>query len=414
MTVFWTPVALALCSDALAPRPPAWRALQTPHVPVTERGNGHLFGAPPSLQGLAKVGLGHEASWLLAEVAEGGSMHMQVLLQLDRNPDEPCCKLLFRAEGARKVGFLLLACEEQGSALRGMWIADALRGRGLAKELLAVWLRLCRVCALRPTTRIINKPLLSLSLSRFGFAPRHKERAMVMRVAKAAHVDTKARDQDLRRGGSSAASTARLAGERTAYVRTSFELPEAMMTAIMTESGEERQSNVAEVDARIGEALRDGTTGQDRLTLVASPQQLRRALTMRGGWTALPTSRTAVSRSGRRSLSTVSATSVASSAAAERRLEDVESNRLLEDLNRRQVAVNDGAGRRYKVCALQPGFLNVHENPGDPWRVDTVVGQLGDGAIVESVEASGDWVCHDGGGWSIRVYDGHTFLELQE
>ena len=111
---------------------------------------------------------------------------MGVTLQLDRNPDEPCCKLLFRVDGdGSKVGYMLLACEEDCSSLRGMWISESLRGCGLSKELLAVWLRLCRLARLQPTTRTINKPLLSLSLSRFGFAPRSRERCLMVHLGDA-------------------------------------------------------------------------------------------------------------------------------------------------------------------------------------------------------------------------------------
>ena len=52
----------------------------------------------------------------------------------------------------------------------------------------------------------------------------------------------------------------------------------------------------------------------------------------------------------------------------------------------------------------------VHSEPGDPWRTDNVVAQLQHGEVVESRAESGEWVSHDGGGWSIRVYEGHAFL----
>ena len=91
-----------------------------------------------------------------------------------------------------------------------------------------------------------------------------------------------------------------------------------------------------------------------------------------------------------------------------------EESALLDSLKQRVAAVEDGAGRFYRVNALAPGFLNVHSTPGDPWRTDNVVCQLQDGAVVESLREEGVWINHDGGGWSIRVYEGHAFLVLVE
>ena len=82
---------------------------------------------------------------------------------------------------------------------------------------------------------------------------------------------------------------------------------------------------------------------------------------------------------------------------------------LFASLQKRRAAVDGGAGKRYRVESLV-GFLNVHSDPGDPWRTDNVVARLPHGAVVMSVAEDGVWVSHDGGGWSIRVYDGHEFL----
>ena len=118
------------------------------------------------------------------------------------------------------------------------------------------------------------------------------------------------------------------------------------------------------------------------------------------------------------------------------------SDELLASLRKRRADIADGAGKRYRVasqvriaahtafhtacrlfptraatlCAVlslertQVGFLNVHTEPGDPFRTDNVVRQLPHGAVVESKVEQGVWVDHDGGGWSIRVYDGHEYL----
>ena len=179
------------------PVPPAWRATQ-----LAELG-GQAQGAPPCLSSLTKVGRrqGQRAAWLLGSYrgSEELDLDLDVLLQLDRNPDEPCCKLLFvrstaqvdlsQPEAARrskdrprldKVGHMLLACDEGESALRGLLVAEELRGRGLSRLLLALWLRLCAEAGLTPATRMLNKPLLALSLQRLGFTPVSAERSVVV------------------------------------------------------------------------------------------------------------------------------------------------------------------------------------------------------------------------------------------
>ena len=181
------------------PVPPAWRATQ-----LAELG-GHVQGAPPCLSSLTKVGrrTGQRAAWLLGSYRGSAepALDLDVLLQLDRNPDEPCCKLLFVRSTAlvdlslpdparrskdrprlEKVGHMLLACEEGESALRGLFVAEGLRGRGLSRLLLAVWLRLCAEGGVAPTTRMLTLTrtrTLSLSLSlslSLGLTPgRHQD-----------------------------------------------------------------------------------------------------------------------------------------------------------------------------------------------------------------------------------------------
>ena len=65
--------------------------------------------------------------------------------------------------------------------------------------------------------------------------------------------------------------------------------------------------------------------------------------------------------------------------------------------------------KKYRVDAPR-GFLNVHDAPGDPWRLDNVVEQLDHGTVVTAVEESNGWVRHDMGGWSIKTHGDHAFL----
>lgn len=136
---------------------------------------------------------------------------------LDRNPDEPCCKLLF-FEGSNRVGFMLLASEVNASSLRGMHIRNELRGQGLSRVLLATWISLCTAGDLQPTTRTINKPLLALTLARFGFTPVNG-RGHKVRV----HVGSR-RVQHRCHGRQDESSLPATGEYRSAYVRTAFEL----------------------------------------------------------------------------------------------------------------------------------------------------------------------------------------------
>ena len=237
--------------------PPAWRALQD--VPAEcLNAPGKLHGAPPCLRTLRKVGWGRDACWRLGTFDDLSNLALDVDFALDRNPDEPCCKLLFvnrTSEKRRRVGYMLLAAKEDASALRGMQISEDLRGRGLSRVLLAAWLRMCITASLQPTTGTINKPLLALTLDRFGFEP-------VIRRGRQVRVHAGTRRLTNCRGWQDERGETPLEGQyRTAFVRTPFE--------------------VARPDAL--EAAVDETLG-DHFVLEADGEALRRALTLRGGW----------------------------------------------------------------------------------------------------------------------------------
>ena len=67
--------------------------------------------------------------------------------------------------------------------------------------------------------------------------------------------------------------------------------------------------------------------------------------------------------------------------------------------------------RRYLV-QTQRGFLNVHSEPGDPYRSDNVVGRLFEGDIVIGIQEQDQWLLHEAGGWSIRFHGGFEWLKL--
>ena len=56
-------------------------------------------------------------------------------------------------------------------ALMGLQVQPSLRGRGLGTIFVAIWLRLCTHLHMTPTTKTIDKPLISLLLQKFNFVP---------------------------------------------------------------------------------------------------------------------------------------------------------------------------------------------------------------------------------------------------
>mmetsp|Transcript_72114 Transcript_72114/g.203733 ORF Transcript_72114/g.203733 Transcript_72114/m.203733 type:complete len:207 (-) Transcript_72114:68-688(-) len=127
------------------------------------------------LSGLEKVGKGASSFWLVGRYCEGqgdGEISFDVGLRPDRNSQSNCLNFVFLAADGKKMGYLLVENQgPQSSALRGMALSKELRGRGLSKLLLAVWLHVCSAVGARPRTNRIDKPLISLLLRRFGFVP---------------------------------------------------------------------------------------------------------------------------------------------------------------------------------------------------------------------------------------------------
>ena len=142
-------------------------------------GAAGLHGSPLWLDGLAKAGKGHDSRWLLAEY-RGEGHALTFSLGLDRMPAARCTRLLVLDAAVaddqrgrpRKVGFMLLENQADGSALRGLKVEEAYRGQGHSGRLLAGWARLCLEASAVPCTRVINKPILALGLGRLGFRPR--------------------------------------------------------------------------------------------------------------------------------------------------------------------------------------------------------------------------------------------------
>ena len=87
-----------------------------------------------------------------------------------------------------------------------------------------------------------------------------------------------------------------------------------------------------------------------------------------------------------------------------------DSSFIFESLRKRKKEIENGIGKRY-ICRTQKGFLNVHKEPCEPFNPYNIVNQLTEGDVVTSIgPPRGGWIHHDSG-WSIAIYNGHTWLE---
>ena len=112
-------------------------------------------------------------------------------IQQHKNPVLHGLTLVFYTTTGEKLGFLLIRNSLEnstingsindereanehfnfGSSILGMKVDEKFRGKGLARIFLAIWLHICLESSAIPTSEVINKPLLSLALTNFGFSP---------------------------------------------------------------------------------------------------------------------------------------------------------------------------------------------------------------------------------------------------
>eukprot|EP00434_Breviolum_minutum_P034697 symbB.v1.2.030712.t1/scaffold3492.1/size55497/2 len=93
---------------------------------------------------------------------------LEVMARLTCDADRQCVSLIF-GQGKKKLGYIPTEVKPGHWILRGMWVNEELRSRGLASMFLALWLRLCQILEVTPLTDRIHKPILALVLQKFGF-----------------------------------------------------------------------------------------------------------------------------------------------------------------------------------------------------------------------------------------------------
>jgi len=128
-----------------------------------------------------KNGRGNDAWWQVGTYSSGPDRSLIVGIQPHRNPKLNGMSLVFYREDLKgnrvKVGRVLLKNDRipstkfYYSSIIGMEVSTNMRGEGLSKVLIAIWLHICLQTAVYPRAAVMNKPLIALVLSKFGFIP---------------------------------------------------------------------------------------------------------------------------------------------------------------------------------------------------------------------------------------------------
>ena len=77
-----------------------------------------------------------------------------------------------RRQAHCQIARLLAEIDKEGIFVRGVFVDDACRGKGYSRLILTTFAALCFKCfGEAPKTRVINKPILAVSLESMGFVP---------------------------------------------------------------------------------------------------------------------------------------------------------------------------------------------------------------------------------------------------
>lgn len=97
-------------------------------------------------------------------------LSFEVCLRPDRNSKMQCIDLLF-VRSQKTIGYILIEVLESSFVLRGMHVSEHLRGEGLATTFMAIWLFVCFEFSVVPETTIMDKPIITVLLQKYGFRP---------------------------------------------------------------------------------------------------------------------------------------------------------------------------------------------------------------------------------------------------
>lgn len=130
-----------------------------------------------------KVGKGADSYWEIGHLERENQSTIIVGIQPHRNPTRNGLSLVFYEQTTDfKLGRILLKNTSSKtqkntgdptlySSIVGMEVHRSLRGQGLSKIFLAIWLKICLITSVFPRAAVMNKPLISKVLMQFGFVP---------------------------------------------------------------------------------------------------------------------------------------------------------------------------------------------------------------------------------------------------
>jgi len=130
---------------------------------------------------LERIIVGKRKWYKLGSVISIKGLEVVFGLQPHRNPVLNGLSLVFHKKEGEKLGFMLIRNQWEEllhkqenvffSSILGMFVDEKHRDKGLAKIFLGIWLQICLNLKAFPRSEKINKPLVSLVLTRFGFIP---------------------------------------------------------------------------------------------------------------------------------------------------------------------------------------------------------------------------------------------------
>ena len=155
-------------------------------IPVGTHGSSPADAVTPryikDLEKLQKVDNVKKTWYKLGIVRISEELEIEFGIQTHRTPILNGISLVFYTPSGEKLGFMLIRNQLEHlphkiekriffSSILGMFVDEKHRGQGLANMFMGTWLQICVNSRALPRSEKINKPLLSLVLSNFGFIP---------------------------------------------------------------------------------------------------------------------------------------------------------------------------------------------------------------------------------------------------
>mmetsp|Transcript_9632 Transcript_9632/g.10971 ORF Transcript_9632/g.10971 Transcript_9632/m.10971 type:complete len:251 (+) Transcript_9632:167-919(+) len=124
---------------------------------------------------LTRIGRGRRAYYRLGQFQDSEKqLKFDIGVRFNYDIQTNAIQLLFCESTRIVLGFILLEIKDLSCALRGMKTSENVRGKGLSYVFVACWLEICKRLNVQPSANRIDKPLICLVLTKFGFKPLKK------------------------------------------------------------------------------------------------------------------------------------------------------------------------------------------------------------------------------------------------